>query len=97
MRLADEKVIDNSALVETAAEVNLIFRALISQKYFNGALKLRRFAKKNGTIFMVEAIEVPCELLLHGVNQDTSKDVGLFCRIAFNDGDIIVDLIISNN
>ena len=95
LRMADGEVFDMSALIDTGAEVNLVRRGLVASKYFKRALKRRRFVTANRTILTGGAVEVPCELLLHGVDMDTSEEVRLSCTMALYDADIMVDMILS--
>ena len=95
LRLHDGLKVGASALIDTGAEASLIRRGLVPEEYYQWSADPKRFVAANQLVMDGGAKEVPCEILLDGVDPDTGLSVTVQRPAKFYDAIIGVDLILS--
>ena len=95
LKLFDEEEKEVMALLDTGAEVNLVRRGIIPEKYFRRSQHPKRFVTANHGVMAGGLTEVPCELLMEGMDIDTGEKVSISKKMAFYDGDVGVDVLLS--
>jgi hypothetical protein len=95
LRFADGSEVKADALVDTGAEISLVRKGLVDNKYFRRSNKPKRFVTANEGILDGGLMEVPCDLIFWGVCLRTDRPVGVVCPCSLYDANINVDVILS--
>ena len=83
------------ALVDTGAEINLLRRGLVSDKYFEKSLKPKRFVTANKEVMDGGLVDMGCVVLIPGVYVDTGVHGVVELPAVFYDAHIGVDALLS--
>ena len=95
LRMRDGSELDIRALVDTGSEVNLVRRGLVPYHLFRASARPKRFVTASHAVLEGGTEEVPCDLIMAGVDVDTRQKAEVVCPIAFYDADIRADALLS--
>ena len=91
----DGEVFEVEALIDTGAQVNLIRRGIIPEKYFGKSMRPRRFVTASKKGMDGGLTDVSCSIFLSGNDMDTCEPLTLECPIVFYDTNLGCEALIS--
>ena len=95
LRMADNTLIGIDALVDTGAQVNLIRKGVIPEKYFRTSLAPKRFTTASQKLMEGGLTDVRATALLQTRDVDTGESTTVECDITFYDSNLGGEALLS--